>query len=195
MKLLQAIITLSLSVVLAFYTAKISVARWEGSLAKVSIAGCVLSALATTGSILIEGLGMHNIQTILLCCVFLYGSYGDIKTHTADGFIHVIVLAAALIAKPAAEIPEALLSAVVLGGIMLAVAVFLKGAGIGGADIKFVAACAFLTTLEGGLWGLGIGTLAALLFNSPYRKKEGAGKGFPMLPYLSCSYMLVHLLF
>ena len=110
----------------------------------------------------------------------------------------MIVLAVALISKPASEIPMALLSAALLVGVMLLIAVFVRGAGIGGADIKFTAACAFLTTLQGGFLGLGLGAFVALLCNSPFRKnkegEEGAAKAFPMLPYLSCSYMLVYLL-
>lgn len=194
MTVLQAVVTIAISVIVAYATAKTCTSRWGGNFKKVCAACCIVSVFTTAGSILLHGLGMHNIQTIFLSSVFLYASYGDIKTHEADDFIHIIVLAAALINKPAAEIPSAILSAVLLGGILLGVAVFVGGAGIGGADIKFTAACAFLTTLEGGLFGLGLGTFAALLCNSPFRKKEGAGEGFPMLPYLSCSYMLIYLL-
>lgn len=194
MGMVQAFVTIAISLAASAATAKVCVSRWGGSFPKLCTVGCILSTLATICSILFHKLGMHNVQTVFLSCVFLYASYGDIKTHEADDFIHVIVLAVALIAKPAAEIPTALLSAVVLGGILLLVAVFVSGAGIGGADIKFTAACAFLTTIEGGLFGLGLGTFAALLFNSPFRKKEGAEEGFPMLPYLSCSYMIVYLL-
>ena len=195
MKLTQFIVTLAIALLASAFTAKLCSTRWNGNFVKICIAGCILSALATVSSVIFNGFGMHNVQTILLCCIFLYASYGDIKTHEADDFIHVIVLAVALIAKPAAEFPNALLAAVVAGGVMLLAAVLVGGMGIGGADVKFVAAASFLTTIEGGLFALGLGTLAALLCNSPFRKKkEGAGEGFPMLPYLSCSYMLIYLL-
>lgn len=196
MKLIQLLVTLAISVLTAVFTAKISTSRWEGSFLKFSIVGSILSALATFGSVLFDGLGMSNVQTILLCCVFLYISYSDIKTHEADDFLHVIVLAVALIAKPAEQIPEALLSAVILGGLMLVVGTFIPGAGIEGADVKFTAACALLTNLESGLFGLGLGAFIALIFNPPFGKKGKARENerIPMLPYLSCSYMLIHLL-
>ena len=194
MRLIQFVVTIVISILTAVFTAKLCTSRWEGKFIKTCIAGCVLSVLTTVISVVFNGLGMLNVQAIFLFCVFFYASYGDIKTHEADDFIHIIVLAVALIGKSAEQMPAALFSAIGLGGILLLVA-FIPGTNVGGADIKFVAASAFLTTFEGGLLGLGIGTLAALLFNSPFSKKEGAGKGFPMLPYLSCSYMIVYLLF
>lgn len=193
MNQIQFIVTLVISILASAATSKACATRWNGNFGKICTVGCLLTALATIYSMLLHGLGIYNVQTIFLCCTFMYASYGDIKTHEADDFIHIIVLAVALMTKPVEDIPAALLSAVILGGILLLVAVFVNGAGIGGADIRFTAACAFLSTLYGGLIGLGLGTFAALLFNSPFRKK-GAEKGFPMLPYLSCSYMIVYLL-
>ena len=154
MKLVQIAITFALYIFLAVATARICTKRWEGNTTKLTTVGVILAIICAAGSIFLHGLGMHNIKTVLLFCVFLYMSYGDIKTHEMDDFVHVIVLAAALIAKPAFEIPTALLTAVLIGGVMLVVAVFIPGAGIGGADIKFSAACAFLTTLQGGFLAL-----------------------------------------
>ena len=194
MQILQFVITLAVAAFVSYAVSKACVQRWGGSFVKLCAIGMFLSVLITAISALFYGLGGETIRTIILCGVFLYVSYGDIKTHTADDFNHIIVLSAALICKPVEQISGALLTAAVLAGILLLVAVLVKGAGIGGADMKFSVACAFLTTtLSGGLVGLGLGTFVALIFNSPFRKKEGAGK-FPMLPYLSCSYMLVYLL-
>lgn len=193
MSIVHIAILMALSALASGITGKACIGRWGGNSKKVYIIGCTLAIIVTAASVFLHGLSIHNVQAIILSCVFLYASYGDIKTHEADDFIHIIVLTTALIEKPATEIPMAILSAVLLGGILLVSAVFVGGVGIGGADIKFTAACAFLTTLQGGLFGLGLGTFAALLLNSPFRKK-GAGEGFPMLPYLSCSYMLVFLL-
>ena len=196
MKIVHIIIELAIAVLASAATAKACASRWGGSFAKLSAVGCTLSALITFCSILLHGLGIHNIQAVILSCAFLYASYGDIKTHEADDFNHIIVLAAALITRSPADIPESLLTAAVIVGVMLIVTVFVGGAGIGGADMRFCAACAFLGSFSGGLLGLLLGLFVALLFNSPFRRKEeGAeNKGFPMLPYLSCSYMLVYLL-
>lgn len=194
--ILQIVVTLSIAIIASCLTARISVARWPGRRVKVSIIGCAATLLATFASILFHGLGMRNIQTIFLACVFLYASYGDMKTHEMDDFVHVIVLAVALIAKPAGQIPASILAAATVVAVMLVVAAAAPGTGIGGADMKFCAAGSFLmSTFVDGLFALGFGTFVALLFNSPFRKKkDGAGEGFPMLPYLSCSYMIVFLL-
>lgn len=176
-------------------TAKICTVKWGGSFKRTGILSCIACAVVTAISIFLHKVGMQNIQTIFLFCVFLYAAYGDLKTHEADDFIHILVLAVAMICKDPKTIPQSLLSAVLMVSMMLLVAFTVKGADIGGADIKFTAACAFLTTLEGGLIGLCLGTFIALIFNSPFRKKEGAEAPFPMLPYLSCGYIIVFLLF
>ena len=197
MKLIQILITFALFIFLAVVTAKFATKRWEGNTSKLTTVGVILAIISAAGSVFIHGLGMHNIKTVILFCVFLYASYGDIKTHEADDFIHIIVFTAAMIAKSAVEIPAGILSAILIGGTMLLVAVLIPGAGIGGADIKFAAACAFLSDVTGGFFGLGLGAFIGLLCNSPFRKKkerEEAPKAFPMLPYLSCSYMLIFLL-
>lgn len=189
----QLIVLLLSAILISVVVAYLSVKRWGGSVIKVGLVGSFLSVVAAFFSLLFHGFGIDSFRTVVLSGLFLYGSYGDIKTHEADDWIHFFILVTALIAKPFSEIPMALLSAFILGGVMALVAMFVRGAGIGGADIKFTAACAFLTNLQGGLLGLGLGTFIALLFNSPFFKKR-AEKGFPMLPYLSCSYILVYLL-
>ena len=183
-----------LSGAMAAITAKACASRWEGDFTKLCTIAVPLFLFVSAASLLFHGLNSHSIQTIALCSIFFYASYGDIRTHEADDFIHVFILLTALMNCRMEDIPVAVLTAVVLGGIMLLVAVIVRGMGIGGADIRFVAACAFLSNMMGGLFGLGLGSFIALLFNSPFRKKEGAGERFPMLPYLSCSYMLVYLL-
>ena len=198
MKLIQIAITFALFIFLANATARICTKRWEGNTKKLATTATILAIICAAGSVFLHGLGMHNIQTMLLFCVFLYASYGDFKTHEADDFIHVIILATALITQRAENMPEALLTVLLTGGIMYLVAVLIPGAGIGGADIRFVAACAFLCPMLSCFWGLGLGTFAALLCNSPFRKnkdgEEKAPQPYPMLPYLSCSYMFVYLL-
>ena len=71
MKLIQLIITVALAIFLAVATARVCVRRWEGNLTKLSVIGCILATISIAGSILFHGLGMHNIQTIFLFCVFL----------------------------------------------------------------------------------------------------------------------------
>jgi hypothetical protein len=183
------------SILSALATAKICTVKWGGSFKKAGILSCIACAIIAASSVFLHTVGLRNIQTIFLFCVFLYAAYGDLMTHEADDFVHVLVLAVALMCKDPKTIPQSILSAVLMVGLMLLVAFTVKGADIGGADIKFTAACAFLTTLEGGLIGLCLGTFIALIFNSPFRKKEGAEEPFPMLPYLSCGYMFVFLLF
>lgn len=192
--MVRLIISLLSAAIAAILSARLCTKRWGGSPIKVSILSVALALITTTLSFLLHGFG-ESFRAIFIFSLCFYASYGDIKTHEADDWIHFLLLIAALIGKPLAQIPMSLLAALVTAGLMVIITVFVPKAGIGGADIKFTAAGAFLTTFDGSLWGLGLGTFLALLFNSPFRrKKEGEAQGFAMLPYLSCSYIFVYLL-
>lgn len=189
----QLIITLIAAVIAGNISARLCIKRWGGSLIKVSVLSAILALVVTTISFLAHGFG-ESIRTVFIFSLCFYASYGDIKTHEADDWIHFLLLITALIGKPLVHIPMSLIAVLVTAGIMTLITMFVPGSGIGGADIKFTAAAAFLTSLEGSLIGLLLGTFAALICNSPFSKKKGEMQGFPMLPYLSCSYMLVYLL-
>lgn len=192
--MVRLIISLLSAAIAAILSARLCIKRWGGSPAKVSILSAALALIVATLSFLLHGFG-ESFRAIFIFSLCFYASYGDIKTHEADDWIHFLLLITALIGKPLAQIPMSLVAALVTAGIMTLITMFVPGSGIGGADIKFTAAGAFLTTFEGSLWGLGLGSFVALLFNSPFRKKkEGAMQGIPMLPYLSCSYILVYML-
>lgn len=189
----QLIIILIAAVIAGNISARLCIKRWGGSLIKVSVLSAILALVVTTISFLAHGFG-ESIRTVFIFSLCFYASYGDIKTHEADDWIHFLLLITALIGKPLVHIPMFLIAVLVTAGIMTLITMFVPGSGIGGADIKFTAAAAFLTSLEGSLIGLLLGTFAALICNSPFSKKKGEKQGFPMLPYLSCSYMLVYLL-
>lgn len=194
MRIVQIILLISAAILVACAAAKACISRWGGNFKKLCIIGCTLSALAIIASICLHGIGMRNIQTILLCGIFLYASYGDAKVHEADDIIHILVLAVSLLTMKLDRLPECLLSAALMGGTLMLTAVLLRGSGVGGADMKFAAACAFLFPLFSGLMGLLLGCFAAMILNPPFRDKEGEKKWYAMLPYLSCSFMLVFLL-
>lgn len=137
---------------------------------------------------------MRLIQTIILASIFSYISYGDIKTHEADDYLHIMVFICAMISLPEDQLLPRACGALILGLVMLLSTVIIPGTGIGGADIKFSAACAFLVPLDHLLLAFCLGLFLALIFNAPIFKKKGEAQGFPMLPYLSVGFMLVFLL-
>lgn len=192
--MLRLILVLLSAAIAAIMAARLCTRRWGGNTVKVAALSTVLALSTTFLAFFLRGFG-ESIRTIFISNLCFYVSYGDVITHEADDWIHFLLLVTALIAKPLTQIPVSLVAALITGGVMVLVTLFVPKSGIGGADIKFTAAAAFLTTFEGGLCGLGLGAFAALLFNSPFRKKKaGEETGFPMLPYLSCSYILVYLL-
>lgn len=74
---------------------------------------------------------------------------------------------------------------------------FIKGDGIGGGDIKFMAANGLFLGLKGGFIGSFIGLTIAVLINIAYYKIKNKDKeiSFPLAPYLSIGCVLTYVLF
>ena len=93
-----------------------------------------------------------------------------------------MIVIAAFIGTDMSALLGMLLSALIIGGIMLATAAVTKSS-IGGADIKLSAACAFMLGTVQGMTGLMIGLILAVIINSiKNRKKKTRGISFNLLP-------------
>jgi leader peptidase (prepilin peptidase)/N-methyltransferase len=71
----------------------------------------------------------------------------------------------------------------------------LKGGGIGGGDVKFMAANGFFLGVKGGFIGSIIGLIIAIVVNAIYYKIKDKDKkiSFPLAPYLSIGCFLTYL--
>ena len=66
---------------------------------------------------------------------------------------------------------------------------------IGGADIKFAAACAFSLGMAKSICGLIVGLTLAIAVNAvigAIRRKNNKEYGFPMLPYLAAGFFAAY---
>lgn len=182
------------SVIVSLIMSNSAATRWSGDRKKIAVASGFLICACVIAIWIFGSSRIRLVQTIILASIFSYISYGDIKTHEADDYLHIMVFTCAMISLPEAQLFPRACGALVLGVIMLLTTVILPGTGIGGADIKFTAACAFLVPTDQLLLAFCLGLFLALIFNAPIFKKKGAAQGFPMLPYLSVGFMLVYLL-
>lgn len=101
-----------------------------------------------------------------------------------------MIVIAAFIGTDMAALPGMLLSALLVGGIMLITTVITKSQ-IGGADIKFSAACAFLLGIKQGFAGLMLGLIASIIVNIIKNRKKKT-EGFPLIPYLAAGFMAAY---
>ena len=74
----------------------------------------------------------------------------------------------------------------------MAIAMFSKKGGIGGADIKLSTAAALSLGFYGGVIGYMIGLVFAIVFQTIYNKvkKQSNKEAFPLLPFLSTGLMI-----
>ena len=89
-----------------------------------------------------------------------------------------------------AALPNMILSALLVGGIMLMTTVITKSQ-MGGADIKLSAACAFMLGTVQGFAGLMLGLIAAIIVNIIKNRKKKT-EGFPLIPYLAVGFMAAY---
>lgn len=164
--------------------------RWGGNNIKAkficqSIMLCVVFAFLVK-----HGVSMLTLQAAIYCGVCLFSSYSDFKTRMLDDSAHCVILGIAFMGRTINDIPAMLISALIIGGIILFTGAISKGNGVGGADIKFSAASALMIGLEAGLAGTMLGLLVAVVVTWIKNRKAGRKEGFPLVPYLSIGYML-----
>ncbi len=134
------------------------------------------------------------IKGLLLFSLLLGASASDIKTHEVKDIFSLLIGEVALIGIPFSNLPEMFLSAAIITIPMFGIALF-EPKGIGGADIKLTAACAFLLGLQKGLIFIILGLLLAVLCNLVFKKllKDRYKEPFALVPYLSIGCMVAYL--
>lgn len=132
------------------------------------------------------------IKGFFYALILVYGSYVDIRTKTIPDRVHVLILLVSLI--------KINLISSLLGFLIVPLPFFitalLKGGGIGGGDVKFMAASGFLLAIKGGFIASIIGLLLALCSNVIVYKVKNKDKNisFPLAPYLSVGCFLSYLI-
>ena len=140
------------------------------------------------------GDSIMTVKGVILMLLFLYASYSDIRTRKCGDLLHVFVLITALVGVQLFELPEMLIAGLFVIIVMVSTSVVFRGR-IGGADIKFAAACAFLLGMAKSICGLIVGLVLAISVNAvigAIKRKNNKEYGFPMLPYLAAGFFAAY---
>lgn len=179
-----------ISVYVAYLLGGYCATRWQGDAETNCLRFMWIMGGTVCASLLVYGCTLTTVQAVFLAGAYLFSSYSDIKSRMVDDSVHILVLAVALIGRQVYEIPTMAISAGFICGVMVAVAVLSKGAGIGGADIKLATASAFLLGFNRSVFGLCVGLSLGVVINFIKQKKSREAKGFPLVPYIAVGFML-----
>lgn len=129
----------------------------------------------------------------LLCLAFGYGSYMDIRTREIPDLVPVIILMTGFIGFS----PLFSIAGLLVAGLPFLLAALLGG-GMGGGDIRLMAACGFVL----GTWGGMLQTILGLALAVVFTFIRAAAKGktverrvkIPLVPFLSAGGILSYLI-
>lgn len=166
--------------------------KWNGNKGKTAFGFIGIALIFAAMLICFFGCSAVTVRGIIFCLILLLSSYSDIKTRECSDWLHMMIVIAAFIGCDFAELPNMFISAMFVGGIML-MTILISSSNIGGADIKCAVACSFVLGLERGIVALVGGMLLAVLLNA-FKDKEKRRGGFPLIPYLTVSYLAAYLI-
>ena len=177
--LVNGIVLLTLTVLTAVFISLYASNVYKGNKKKAVLFFTVIAALTALSLFCFFGCAATTVKGIIFCLLLAFSSYEDIKTRECENYVHLMIVIAAFIGTDMSALPGMLLSALIIGGIMLTTAAVTKSS-IGGADIKLSAAVQ-------GMTGLMIGLILAIIINSIKNRKK-KHEGFPLIPYLAVGF-------
>ena len=141
---------------------------------------------------LVGGFSMWTVKGIVLALILLYASLQDLSEHQADDFLWVMLVILSLVNFGDIGIGSMIFGALTVFIPQMAIAMFAKRGGIGGADIKLSTAAVLSLGFYGGVIGYMIGLVFAIVFQTIYNKvkKQSNKEAFPLLPFLSTGLMI-----
>lgn len=188
--LVNGIVLLALTVLTAVFISLYASKVYKGNKKKAVLFFTVIAAFTALSLFCFFGCAATTVKGIIFCLLLAFSSYEDIKTRECENYVHLMIVIAAFIGTDMAALPNMVLSALLVGGIMLMTTIITKSQ-MGGADIKLSAVCAFLLGTVQGFAGLMLGLIAAIIVNIIKNRKKNT-EGFPLIPYLAVGFMAAY---
>lgn len=143
---------------------------------------------------LLFGTSMTMLKGVLLADIFLYASVSDIKTRKVTDAVPLMIFLLGLVDTSPRVLLCRTVTALAFFGAFILLAVIFKNK-IGGADVKFISACMFVTGFTRGFVGLVIGLLLAVVGTLIRNKKtKSKDDSLPLVPYLSVGFFAAYLM-
>ena len=137
---------------------------------------------------------LFYLRFAILACVLIFASHSDIRRHEVPNRVPVMIAMTGLIDVTPAQIVIRLCTALLLI-VPLVIASMLRKNGLGGADIKMLAAGVFVLGPRKGVLALGIGCLLAVLVYIVVRiRKQTWRDPFAFIPYISAGLAAAYFL-
>ncbi len=175
------------SVLLAWVTIRKTPEYAKGR--KVNIIGLCLMAVLSFMLYHVFGVSANLLKGILLSDTFLFASISDYRIRKVPDWVSVIVALLGIISVSGSNLLWNAVTGIAAFGFFFLAAIISKNK-IGGADVKFIAACMFVCGLSVGLAGLIFGLLLSVIGTLiRNRKTKSKDKTMPMIPYLSVGFL------
>ncbi len=161
---------------------------------RVNIIAISLMAVLSFALYLIFGLRIELLKGILLTDTFLFASVSDYRVRHVPNWVSVVVALLGVISVSGSKLLWNFVTGVAAFGFFFLAAIISKNK-IGGADVKFIAACMFVCGISEGLAGLILGLLLSVIGtvirNKITKSKE---KTLPMIPYLAVGFLTAYMI-
>lgn len=183
---ITAILLLLITGFAGYITGKSAAESFGGNKKKTAVV-FTLTALITMAALLcFFGASAKAARGGVMCIIMLYAAFEDIKKRECGDFLSVTLGITGIIGK---EPKELFLSLIAFAGIFLILllsSVITKN-GIGGGDVKFAGAVSLVLGFFNTAAALVLGLLAAVVINKLRKQKS-----FPLLPYLTPTFMTAY---
>lgn len=138
---------------------------------------------------------MEVIKFTVFAALLLYAAISDIRIREVSDTVPIMIGITALIGITPAVLPGMFIAMLVITVPQLAIAM-LKPGSYGGADIKIMAACAFLLGMERGFLAIIIGLSTGLLITVISRliERRKINDAFPIVPYLAAGSLIAFII-
>ena len=151
----------------------------------------ILSVLAMLILYKTFGEEVQVIKGFLFAQILIFAGYYDVKTKTIPDILHVLIILTAFINL---DLLQSILGFLIVP-VPFLIPALAKSNGVGGGDVKLMAACGFLLGIKGGFTAGIIGLLLAVIINSVYYKVINKDKNisFALAPYLGMGCFAAYL--
>ena len=161
---------------------------------KINVIAVTAAALVSLVMYFLFGTTVTLLKCVLLTTVFLFASFSDIQERSVPDWVSIVIALTWLISVSGSKLLWNAVAGITAFGFFFLAAILSKNK-IGGADVKFIAACMFVCGVSEGIAGLILGLMLSVIGTLIRNKKtKSKDKSLPMIPYLSVGFLTAYMI-